>query len=344
MGLCCDSMGMALGPIPIITACRDECGRPRYHPLPDAVLRRILGRADDWLPDDAIERCITGIGCVTEALNVGEEWRARVIAMRLGLSPHTQAALARIAKDKALVKQGFNPDQPRAPAGSEGAGEWTFAVPAYRAQVFARQRDAWQRFHKAARSLPGQSGTQSFAYGETFAGEGGMAASSNGVVAGVTQSTLNDAKNATDRDGNPLFPDLAQVRTPRALTAEQAAAIYRFQTDRNFDTVGGSGALDKVGDPYAAAALNDTMFWQGQGAGSRTIQQAINDVAGKGTVPEDSQMGPATLEAYARLAQNPDTRAELLDALAQRRTEWASDEGQPDPARIEHFRYLGARD
>jgi hypothetical protein len=134
------------------------------------------------------------------------------------------------------------------------------------------------------------------------------------------------------------------VRTPRGLTAEQVAVIYRYQTDQNFDTVGGSGALDKVGDPYAAAALNDTMFWQDKGDGSRTIQKAINDVAGKNTVPEDRQMGPATLDAYAKLAQNPVTRAALLDALAQERTAWAELKGQADSARIEHFRYLGTRD
>jgi hypothetical protein len=89
-----------------------------------------------------------------------------------------------------------------------------------------------------------------------------MAPSATGVVAGITKSALTDAKNATDRDGNPLFPDLANVRTSSGLTVEQVAAIYRYQTDQNFDTVGGSAALDKVGDSYAAAALNDTMFWQ----------------------------------------------------------------------------------
>jgi hypothetical protein len=58
-------------------------------------------------------------------------------------------------------------------------------------------------------------------------------------------------------------------------------------------------------------------------------------------------MGPATLNAYAKRAQSPETRAELLDALARRRTAWENDpihRTTPDPARIEHFRYLGTRD
>jgi len=191
------------------------------------------------------------------------------------------------------------------------------------------------------------TGTQSFAYGETFAGEGGIAKAKNGRVAGIGEKLLDGARRARDKDGNLLFPDLAHVRTPSDLTVEQVAAIYRFQTDQNFDTVGGSAALDKVGDPYAAAALNDTLFRPGAAGGARTVQQAINEVLGSGSVPEDGQMGPATLDAYARLAQNPDTRAELLDALARRRTAWEKDPQNrttPDPARIEHFRYLGARD
>jgi hypothetical protein len=114
---------------------------------------------------------------VAAALNASEDWRARFIAIQLDLPSLTHAVMAHLSNDAALAKQGFNPDQPHAPAGSAGSGEWTFAVPSYRAQVFPRQRDAWQRFHKAAQSLPGQSGTQSFAYGETFAGEGGMAPS-----------------------------------------------------------------------------------------------------------------------------------------------------------------------
>ena len=172
-GLCCDDAGVALGSVALVSACRDELGRRQYCPLPDTALRRILAHADDGLSDEAIERCVAGIGHVAAALNAGEDWRARLIAMQLDLPSLTQAVLARFSNEAALAKQGFNPDQPRAPAGSEGAGEWTFAVPAYRTQVFARQRDAWQRFHRAARSLPSQSGTQSFAYGETFAARAG---------------------------------------------------------------------------------------------------------------------------------------------------------------------------
>lgn len=73
-------MGMALGPIPIITARRDEFGWLRYAPLPDAALRRILRLADEEISDDAVERFVAGIAQVTAALNSGEDRRAHLIA------------------------------------------------------------------------------------------------------------------------------------------------------------------------------------------------------------------------------------------------------------------------
>ena len=337
---------MALGPIPLVTAGRDECGRIRYYPLPDVALRRVVALAGNEVSDEAIECCVDGIGQVAVALNAGEDWRARLIAAQLRLPALTPAAMARLANLAALGKAGFNPGEPRASADSEGRpGEWTFEIPAYRAQVFAKQKRIWDRFHKAARTLKGQSSAQSFAYGETFAGEGGMTRAANGRRAGINDDLLEEARDAKDASKkNPLLPSLSRTMTPDQLTPEQAALIYRYYARDAFHTVGGSAALDNVGNRYAAAALFDTMFWQGRGSGAKTIQQAINDVAGAGTVPEDSQMGPATLDAYAKLAQKPETRAELLDALARRRTKWASDNGQPDPARIEHFRYVGTRD
>jgi hypothetical protein len=214
-------------------------------------------------------------------------------------------------------------------------------VPAYKRD--AVRQDSWRDFNGAMRD-GGFSPAQQFAYGETFAAEGGMSVNSqNGATAGITRSTLNAAKNSG------TIPGLDAVHSPSDLSPAQVAAIYQFQTDRNFGTVGGANALNNVGNQYAAAALADTLFWEGSGDGAQTVQQAINRaIVNSGSslpgVAEDGKMGPGTLGAYTALSQDPTSQACLLDALAFERIAWgATQPGPIDTTRIDHFRFVDRR-
>jgi lysozyme family protein len=223
--------------------------------------------------------------------------------------------------------------------------------PAYKSSVVS-QAD-WQNFLDAlddANLTP----EQQFIYSEIFAAEGGFRVNpQNGAFAGITWDIFDAARNATTTDFDPAGLE-ATTAKPCDLSPDQVAALYSFYFDQAMHTVGGSNAAAQIGDPYAAAALYDTMFFQGATAGPLLIQQAIDQVAGPETVDVSGGMGPATLAAYAQLASDPDTHDQLLDALAEQRIAFTKKQQQiqinrgvkPAPidlARINYFRFLNER-
>ena len=213
------------------------------------------------------------------------------------------------------------------------------AVPAYRADVFAnsKQQEGWSAFQPAVRNLPNSTSTIVYIFAMTYAAEGGLAVAPNYVVAGLNQTDLKGAQEVLNSDGDPLYPDLADVANPMALSASQVAEVYAYMANQDFAGLGGYAALNQIHNQYAAAALFDTLFWSGASKGAWLVQRAINDVE-PGTVKVDSQMGPATLNAYGYLAQkSPQTLSSLLEALANERTSWATQKRQLDKNRIDYF-------
>ena len=83
--------------------------------------------------------------------------------------------------------------------------------------------------------------------------------------------------------------------------------------------------LEVVGNPYAAAALADTLFNLGAPAATTMIIDAINQTLKDQGLPEISRysasgqkitwISQSVFDAYKKLASNPDTCGQLLDNL-----------------------------
>lgn len=202
-------------------------------------------------------------------------------------------------------------------------------VPDYKADVV--DEDDFHDFNRAATELPGQTDTQTYCFRETFAAEGGMDENKSGVVAGIKQQTLDDAIDAGAVDENT---------TMKNMTPEQAATLYHYQLDYCLERVGGSAALDGVGDKQAAAALCDTLFQFGDNGGADVIRRAVDAVTGKSS-EETGRLGKGYYEKYCQLAQNPQTRQALSDKLAEQRTIRAErvNRKEVDYDRIQHFTF-----
>jgi lysozyme family protein len=321
---------------------------------------------DEGDPDPFIARCRE----IAEAVESGSLVKAQRSGVPRAILEIEDRALRRLAIAEALVKYGYDPDQPRVPAGSgRGSGEWATAngnaspnaaneqasaasgngpsptVPDYKKNSIG-QGD-WATF-LGALNASGLSPDRQYVYSEIFAAEGGFAVNpQDGTVAGITQATLDAAKAATDANGNPRYPDLAGVATPGDLTPQQIVAVYSAYFDQVLHTVGGAAALDAIGDPQTAAAFADTLFRHGPTGGTEIIQQAIRDVSGGMTEAEqqglglgsangepDGRMGPQTLGAVEALVQGG-YADQLRNAIAHGRL------GSPygnEKARINHFR------
>jgi hypothetical protein len=235
--------------------------------------------------------------------------------------------------DRVLVADNRDPN-----VATDGSTSNVPAIPGYKSK-FVDPND-WRSFQNAL-ATSDATDTQAFSYGQTFAAEGGMTPNpGNGRVAGFDQAAIS---KAIEDQQLPKGTTLAN------LIPAQAATLYARQTNDNFKTVGGADALNVVGDKYAAAALADTLFWQGSGSGAQTVQMAINDAirnsgSQSSAIAVDGRMGPETLQAYAALAQNSATRDYLLDALAYERVVWGTTQKGPiDIDRIENFRFAKQR-
>jgi hypothetical protein len=206
--------------------------------------------------------------------------------------------------------------QPRDPRGVRTGGQWIAYVsdtpPACRARTPA-VRDHWKAFNDAAAKRKGMSATRQLAYSEIFAGEGGYATDKPGAASGISQDTLDRAKNAG-------VPGLAGVSKPADLSIEQRVAVYEHYFDDVMGSVGGSGALDHIGAPHTATAVADTLFNHGRGSGPSILRQAVNDVISqypelcdKLGIADVSQSGGMNRELYDAIKQLTDNgRAEQL--------------------------------
>ena len=89
--------------------------------------------------------------------------------------------------------------------------------------------------------------------------------------------------------------------------------LYVGFIDDALGAVGGSTALEDIGDEFAAAALADALFDGKDPAPVETIQRAINRVLERG-ISNDGVLGEQTFAAYRTLAKDSATRNQLLDA------------------------------
>jgi hypothetical protein len=118
-GVVVDAQGAMLGP-ECVLVCRTATGY-RYLSRDDAkAIQALLGiECDrrDWL----FEQCRR----IAKALDNGELALAQIYGLHISVSELDDRQLSRIAAKARCIKAGFNPDEPRIPAGQSGGGQWT---------------------------------------------------------------------------------------------------------------------------------------------------------------------------------------------------------------------------
>ena len=249
---------------------------------------------------------------------------------------------AAVPKDLGLLHDAADPADAEGSSAHSGetelpAGDGTRPPPAIRSEVF-KGKTWWRDFNAALEKTPFMGEMEKFAISEIYGVEGG-----NGVdqksraSSGLLPSTLDSLK----RDG--LVPGVAANARPEDLTMAQRAVALQAYLDREFRTVepffgrhGSAGVLNSLDNPYAAAALADTLVLHGSRDRAEAIQKAINDVS-PGRAVVDGTMGSRTWQAYRDIANDPAKLGPLLEALANRRLPLAKDPGEK--TRINYYRY-----
>jgi len=125
-GLACDGDGVALGPVSLIEAWRDENGRLRFRTKTLAELGKAMRLAYGEMKSEVIARHHRGLSRIAELLAAGEGTRARIHAVQLGLSDIDDTGMAKLARAVQLRKiNGDWNEEPRLPPGQPGGGDWT---------------------------------------------------------------------------------------------------------------------------------------------------------------------------------------------------------------------------
>lgn len=206
------------------------------------------------------------------------------------------------------------PEQPAAP------GAPPPAVPPHKDAVFRHPDNAgaWQGYHDSlATELPDRPVLRDVLRG-IYAEEGGrLADPDSGAVGGITPGTLADLY----RRGR--LPDLPPGLAPADLTPAQQAHVHRAYFDDALHTVGGSAALEQL-DPAIARATAEALFMDGRRAGTRFLQEAINNVGVDAKITEDGKMGPQTINALNGIGLDP-----VLSEAFRRSAADAMIEGKP---------------
>ena len=116
-GLCCDSRGVALGPVALVEAAEAN-GRRVYRVRPAEEIARTLALAYDPFTPDDLARRLSGLDVAARALEAGDMAKAAAATVLLKLPPLSVDAMAKLVRDPTLKK--YSPDQPR-----DERGRWT---------------------------------------------------------------------------------------------------------------------------------------------------------------------------------------------------------------------------
>lgn len=330
-----DNAGVGFGPTPpaITDWANPKASIPGWSPVTDGSTRTgdVLATSEP-MPLDWYRGGGQQLGIVSgQGTSIGITDNDRVNESDFGFRDGHNPVVWR--NDQVAASAGTGTGATTGPSAPSSPAPDRSTPPAYQASVFQQQPGAWDKFNAALDRLPGASDTEKFVYGQTYGAEGGNAVDpASGASSGILRSTLGAAQKAG-------VPGLAGITDPKDLNADQRAQIMRWNADQAFRTVDrsqpGHNVLDAIGDPYAAAALHDTMYRFGNSGGAEIVQQAINDVQ-KGRVVQDGQMGPGVLQAYREMVQNPATRPQVLDKLGDERSQKLQDD---EVSRNEYFRF-----
>src|SRR5262249_42708412 len=123
-GLCCDTRGVALGPIALVEAAEAN-GRRVYRVRPAEEIARALALAYDPFTTDDLARRLSGLDVAARALEVGAMAKAAVATVLLKLPPLSAEAMAKLAGDSTLKK--YNPYHKPAHSPEGTGGQFTDA-------------------------------------------------------------------------------------------------------------------------------------------------------------------------------------------------------------------------
>jgi hypothetical protein len=118
-GVCVDAEGAMLGPDCVLV----QRAQKGYRAAPRGVMRDIQdclierGANADWLYQQSRR--------IADALDSGNVALAQIYGLRIQVKELDDRQLKQLAAIAPFVRAGFNPDEPRIPAGQPGGGEWT---------------------------------------------------------------------------------------------------------------------------------------------------------------------------------------------------------------------------
>jgi hypothetical protein len=121
-GLACDDEGVALGPVGLVEAFRDDAGKLRFRTKPLTELGKAMRLAYGEAENEMIAHHHRGLSRIAELLAAGEGTRARIHAVQLGFPDIDDDGMAKLARALALGK--FNIDkaeEARRPGDEAGA-------------------------------------------------------------------------------------------------------------------------------------------------------------------------------------------------------------------------------
>ncbi len=249
---------------------------------------------------------------------------------------------------ESLRKAGFDPNQPRNEGGRWSGGGSAPPIgdhpPEWKRKVV--QPEHWREIKREIERRGDLSERERFACSETFAAEGGLGIDKSGAASGIHPDTYSRMRQRTMQRGD--VPDHLTPDHPSKLTTEQRVAFYKHYYDSEaLRRVGGSVALDRIPDPYAASAISDTVFRHGGGDGGNLVRDAANDVINSLGPREGAALGLEHLNSKGVLMPDDMRAIETIaggehsqrfrDRLAVKRNETPFKE----PTRTEHFRYRG---
>ena len=186
----------------------------------------------------------------------------------------------------------------------------------------------WKDWHLAMDEMK-LSDVKKHVYGDIFSHEGGnqldRTTGGNSGKSGILTSTL---LAIDDKEKEKLEELGISINTkPVDLTMKQQLGVYELYFDEVFKSADknnglkrGSDFLDGIGNATVASAIADPIFREGQEAGTKFIQDAINRLSDASSnhkkIKADGIFGSQTYRALQEIAKDPKQTKIFLNYLA----------------------------
>jgi hypothetical protein len=120
-GLCCDDQGVALGPVPLISAIHSHDGKVHYKTAATELVDNAFAMAYGPQFEARRDQIYSRLMAIAEAMTAGRHTFARIAAVQLGLPAFATEAFSGLATDTQVDK--YNPRWDAEPR--DRRGRWT---------------------------------------------------------------------------------------------------------------------------------------------------------------------------------------------------------------------------